>query len=115
MSEPVYPPADPGEADDLAIARLCDAVRLFLQTRYEAEIRARGHVFLVAMFGEFLSMAMAAHTQDVDEGADLDHMIGALGATLGRRITSYRAGLRAPRTTTADTGQLLPPIPSRLM
>lgn len=52
------PKANPAEPEGVARARMCEAVKLFLQRHYDGEIRTRGFAFLETVAGELLAMAV---------------------------------------------------------
>lgn len=111
-----YPPANLAEPEPDALVRLCDTIRLFLWRRYGGEIRERGLVFLAAIFGEMLSMALAVQLANCQDPADVEAQIANLAEQVRKKVRTYeRAAQRSLREATDQPGPSLPSIPSRLM
>lgn len=118
MNHNDFPPAKPEETDNQALVRLCNAIKTLIQRHYDEDCKARGLVFLEAVFGELLAASVAAIvlTAEDPEEAFAEKM-PQLGTELVDRVGHYLRAIKshAPATE-AEPGQpLLPPIPSRLM
>lgn len=112
-----FPAAAPEEPPHLALVRFCNAVRLLLQRRYHGEMQARGHGFMVAVFGELLSMAIGielANCQDPEQ--TLAKRCEQLTDEMSGRIAHYQhVSEQQQAATETEPGASTPPNPTRLM
>lgn len=119
---PVYPPANPEDDLGTSVARLCDAIRLFLHAHYEEEIRERGGLgFIELVFNELLAMCVAVQTLQAEDpprafAARIDERAKLLADRVGRYLEEHAPKPDPTPTAEADPGQPpLPDLPSRLM
>lgn len=116
-----FPPADLEETDNVALVRVCRAIKTLIVRHYDEDCKARGLVFLEAVFGELLAAAVAARVLNApDPQEKFEARMPQLGAELVDRVGHYLHAIKmqAEQTTPAEGEPgppVLAPIPDRVM
>lgn len=84
------PPANPDEPDGDARARICGAIKTFVNRHYDGEIHRRGFAFLETVMGELLAMAVGvALANDPDPDHPMPHL-SHIAEQLVPRVQHYQ-------------------------